>query len=183
MMKHLYYSILILTITLFISSCAKDSETQDSINDANSPLGFTSITFGAYWGECIGDCAHLYKYDGEGVYKDEINNIFELTENSFSSESLEGILDETLLIASAIPQEIITLENEESNSAHSITYGCPDCLDQGALYLQLVQGDIIKVVMMDPAIVDHMERTGEEYTDEMIEFIQLFDKTLSDIIF
>jgi len=83
------------------------------------------IVFGSFYGFCMGEeCREMYMITDEKLYED--------VDDSSTDEYVELPSDLFAAVAdleSAIPSELI----EQPDS----TFGCPDCHDQGGVYLKI----------------------------------------------
>ena len=120
----------ILSIFLFVnalSSCKKDDDADLKSNDY--------LIFGHYYGECFGEtCVETYKLTNSKLFEDIIdvyagNGPFDFKE--LTNEEYEQVKD----LIEYFPAELLDT-NEES-------FGCPDCADQGGLFIQYAhEGEI-----------------------------------------
>ncbi|GAA4273055.1 hypothetical protein GCM10022258_23490 [Aquimarina gracilis] len=108
-------------------SCSDD-------DDQASEVQVQSLVFGSFTGECFGDCFDVFKIDGTKLEEDRIVDFY--TQNysfkgSFTFPGEEFMKHQSIL--NEIPAELI----EGSDK----TFGCPDCADQGGVYLVITIGD------------------------------------------
>lgn len=129
-MKRIILFGIFLTSLLIFSACSNDSSDLET-NEGDY------LIFGTFNGECFGQCTNLYKVDEEQIFEDDLN--IGLPEDiPFKSEPMENSKFELAKqLKENFPNEL--LESSER------TYGCPDCSDQGGIYLELRRdGDINK---------------------------------------
>lgn len=113
------FSILFL---LFSVNCSKSDEGS----------GIDSyLIFGHSYGECKGDlCIEIFKLTKSQIFEDVADNFFK------GNIKYELLSDEKFKIASDLfefyPKDLLT--------ETSRTFGCPDCMDQGAIILQFYDG-------------------------------------------
>lgn len=114
---------------VMLFSCKKESmETEDF------------LIFGHFYGMCFGEeCVETFKLTEDKLYeidKDdyahEVFNFKELSEVQF--KAADGLIEQ-------IPEEI--------QSSHLQTFGCPDCADQGGIYIQYKSADDFKIWRID----------------------------------
>jgi hypothetical protein len=93
------------------------------------------FVFGATNGECVDDCAEFYLMQDRKIYPDELTSY--KNELKFINEALPK---ETFLLAKGLEKEfpVYLLEN------YKVTYGCPDCLGQGGLHIEIRKNDEIR---------------------------------------
>ena len=91
------------------------------------------LVFGTFYGECAGNCTVLYKIQSGLLFEDNVEigipevilfNILPMSEAKY-------LIAEEL--TTTFPSDLIDSDKE--------VYGCPDCHDQGGVYLELKQGD------------------------------------------
>jgi len=105
---------------LLASACEKEhcAVTEDDI-----------FVFGTWYGECAGDCAGLYEIRHGKLYPDNINNLY-LDSVTFSNVPLpDSSYQHARSLPGLLPNYLIQHPNE--------TLGCPDCYDQGVIYVEL----------------------------------------------
>ena len=139
-------------------SCTDENEL--NAND-HSPL-----IFGSSHGFCQGNCTHLFKYENGQVFRDEMDRL-DLDNLLFSNTPEEELLASAQKIFESLPEEL------KSNSQE--TYGCPDCADQGTLFLQLTEGDGSRQWFLDT-------RIQEDWSQELKDFVRLLKEELDEII-
>lgn len=90
-----------------------------------------SLVFGHFYGECMGEgCVHTYMLTGAELYRDTIH--------SYSGQNLSFVLmaqDQFDLVS-----ELLTNFPEELLAETASTLGCPDCYDQGGLFIKYTSG-------------------------------------------
>ncbi len=110
----------VLMLFLILSSCTED----------NSELGLLDknyFIFGHTYGECEGEeCVETFLISKGKIYEDVLD-IYTKTEYDFIALQ-NGSMEELIQLPSLLPNELINSDQE--------TFGCPDCLDQGAIYIE-----------------------------------------------
>jgi len=91
------------------------------------------FVFGMAYGECQGDCVTFFAIDNGLAYADDMNYFYR------NGEDIQ-------LLASALPhdkyEQIRNLKNKLPDylAKHTNqTFGCPDCHDQGLIYIEGLQ--------------------------------------------
>lgn len=119
------------------------------------------LIFGTYYSECPGNCATLYKIEGGQLFEDDIDYFWESEEILFKETALD---DSKYEIAKSLVE---TFPNELLKSDKRV-YGCPDCLDQGGIFLELKNGKKVDTWNIDPldngqnqAIIDYKTKVWE----------------------
>lgn len=118
--KLMFFSIII----LLFGGCKKDPA-------VNSDY----FIIGSYYGECMGDCAILYKAENGKLYADNVK-WFHLNVNSSILKFDDSPLSNDKFIL------VDKLKNNLPNyliNNPSKTFGCPDCADQGGMYIEIRQ--------------------------------------------
>lgn len=98
------------------------------------------LIFGHYYGECFGEgCIENFKLTKDNLFEDE-NDYYNQTEFSFnelSNEKFELVKD----LIDDFPSQLL----EESE----MTFGCPDCADQGGLLIGYSEKDDVQYWRLD----------------------------------
>ncbi len=133
-MKKIITAIIICSL---LTACVKEN---------NRSLPENSFAFGSYQFLCFDDCAKLYKIEDQQLYADNSNSY--VNPLVFSSTALAN--DKYLLAKPLQDSFPVYLE------AHTDTsYGCPDCHDQGMIYIAKTTNGIKRIWTIDteePAI-------------------------------
>ena len=151
--KHLamkWYALLLIVILTATTSCKKDSFMLEL-----APTDY--LIFGEYFGECIGNCVTLYKIEDGQLYLDDVDygppTEIPFLEAPLAPEKYEAARN----IVDFFPNELLQSDRRR--------YGCPDCHDQGGIYLELFQEGQRHIWFIDPedqeqswAIINFKER-------------------------
>ncbi len=130
-------SMIFLFAVLSFAAC-KDADITVQELETNSD---DYMIFGTYHGFCMGDCTHLYKLEKGKLYPDAVERVYPSAEQRDSLIFSETPLAQELYalaktLRDSIPNELLTTEEER--------IGCPDCADQGGIYIEIKIGDTIK---------------------------------------
>lgn len=128
-------------ICMALASCKKES------NKPASPGSSDYFAFGFYYGFCGPSCAEMYKISGDKIYKDSI-----------------AISFPTPVIYSTVPMSNanyqLALPLKDSFPAYlqarpGVTVGCPDCRDQGTVYIEKSSNGTVEhwVIDMDDSVL------------------------------
>ena len=146
-MKPLF--LIFLASVVFCLGCSSDESSFDE----------PTIIFGHFFGECGGErCLETYMLQGDSLFED-LNDSFDRSFN-FSPLSAE-LFNQVSDLRTFIPDELNELDGQ--------TFGCPDCADQGGIFLQLVDQDD-KVFTID------------QDTNGLPEYLQIFAGQVNDRI-
>ena len=107
-----------------LSSCHKDPRVS-AINE---------IVFGTYYNNCGGTCFHIYRIDNNKLQKDTSVQYFgsyrdfvfspDRTLTQAQYNSVQYLVDE-------VPDDMLNITTK--------VYGCPDCYDQGGIYISITR--------------------------------------------
>jgi hypothetical protein len=109
-------------LLLLFNACEKEHTcvTQDDV-----------FVFGTGYGFCAGDCAHLFQIRHGKLYADNIDNLY-LDSVTFSKVALpDSMYQHARALPGLLPPYLMQHPNE--------VLGCPDCYDQGMIYVELWQ--------------------------------------------
>ena len=107
---------------LLFNSCEKDPPASSSV---------TKFVFGFFNGHCQGEkCIELYKLENGHLYEDlddkyPVGNQYEIGNYTLLSTSLYR---EVSYLRNIVPAELLQMNDT--------ILGCPDCADQGGLYIE-----------------------------------------------
>ena len=123
-MKH--YHFLSLVILILFSACSKDDDNADCENPIQNS---DTLIFGHFYGECIGeDCIQTYKLSDGQLFEDTLDSYAGSGPSDFillPQEDYDLVSD----LMDFFPNELLSLADS--------TFGCPDCADQGGLFIRL----------------------------------------------
>ncbi len=145
-MKLLSFFILI----LLLSSCSKTT-----VTNSGDPF-----IFGHYYGQCHGNCTHMFQIIDNAVYPDEVDYGF--VDLRFSDEPLSA--EDYLLVqdlAQDIPQELLDSSTD--------VYGCPDCADGGGIYLEITVDSEVRKWQFDTADTEDISESIVAYKNKLFE--------------
>lgn len=108
-------------VLLMMASCKKE-------NTVEQPGSIVSLVFGKYTGECLSDCVVMYALYPLKLQQDTAANLFFQTNYVFSGVDLSNDKFEQVKHLLAEIPEALTITADK-------TYGCPDCHDQGGIYV------------------------------------------------
>ena len=155
MNKSILCCILIINIVLFLA-CSKEGSPTDS-NEY--------FIYGTSFGFCIGNCTHLFKLENGEVFPDVVDRL-NVDELVFSVEADNDQLDVALRLHDAFPN--ILLDSDQDR------YGCPDCADQGTIFIQRKIGDEVRSWFIDT-------RESKDWSDELKEYHSILKSNLGEI--
>ena len=157
-MQKIFLLALIFSSTYGLFSCSDGDEDSEKTEE--------TFIFGIFNGFCIGNCAHLFLFTDGEVFRDEIDK-FELDSLVFSDIAAPNLTSVAENLLNNFPSIL-----EESTTD---TYGCPGCVDQGTLFLQQRDDDMVRSWFIDPM-------PQEDWPQELTEFVGLLKEDLNKII-
>ncbi len=128
-------SFLLFSSLLLLGSCD---------NKPPQPAKAETLVFGTYYGMCAGNCVNIYQLTNNSLAKDDSAKYPSIAMNySFIVKSVlpQSKYDVAKKLLNEIPAELYKAGNK--------TYGCPDCHDQGGLYIQIKSGTANLQYMID----------------------------------
>jgi len=152
------FRFLFFTVSIVIfCSCNKDDEIE--LNRTNI------LIFGHFYGECIGEgCVETFKLTDKKLFEDSNDNYFATDFNfvELENEKFEQVKD----LMDYLPIQLL--------SAKENIFGCPDCADQGGLFIQYTDNGNVKSWRIDQsknAVPDYLH----EFMDKVNEKINLIN--------
>ena len=111
---------------LVLASCKKEQQ-------KGLPPGTDSFSFGFAAGFCVGDCTRFYEVTGSKIFPDDMGLLIRpLKFKTMPLDNNKYLFSKPLL--ENFPAYLLNNPNS--------TIGCPDCSDQGALYIEIKQGAV-----------------------------------------
>ena len=172
------FGLLIVVLIMVCIGCSSSEETEVMrpeiefqpkccIIDNDFPFGDDeegTVIFGLFFGLCGGDfaeqCIETYMLRGEILYEDIVD--------SYVHDSLEfHCLPDSLFTLAAHIRDIIPSELLASDVPTE--FGCPDCLDQGGMYLRLLEQDKEFLIDLDKPEIPEYLHNLVDMTLDLIE--------------
>lgn len=147
---------LVLLMAIGLFSCKKTETVETDV--------FEYLIFGSYAGECIGECATIYKLTGDMLYVDDME--YYTQDISFNSTALsQAQFDIAEVLRTEFPVDILA-ETED-------TFGCPDCYDQGGYIVEWKTNAITKRW--------HLDTTEEDIPAYLAVYTQRIGEIMMDL--
>ena len=156
-MKNLLFYFLAPVLVMTFSSC------QDDVNQNTEP---DYIIVGHFYGMCQGEqCVEIFKITDKELFEDskDIYPARDVFANTDFSALSDDQFQKATSIISNFPKEI--LNDDEP------VMGCPDCHDQGGLYIEYKKGNSRKFWLLDND-KPHVDEYLHEYIDEVRRVIE-----------
>lgn len=124
---------------IFLCLSCKETKEHNADNSNLPEIGAMEsdeyLIFGTYAGSCMGDCVDLFKLTKDALFKDVSNK------RPYQEGFYEGDYKKLPTIdykrVSALFGGVNPLEGKNNGK----TYGCPDCADQGGIYIEYGNGE------------------------------------------
>ena len=153
-------------LLLFLGACRNEQNHHSS--DCSLLSSGDYLIFGTYYGFCAGNCTSLYKLADEVLLEDDISYFEKDKVVSFKTVPLSS---DKLIVAEnlceAFPLDKILNEAE--------TVGCPDCHDQGVVYLELKKNGQLRKWYVDP------DANQSQVPDYLRNFVQNVKTTIEKL--
>ena len=155
---------LALMLLLSIASCKKEETTTNTT--------VQRLVFGTYFGECLTDCVTIFALDSANVQQDTLINTFIPINYVFAGVDLSNDkFEQVKHLLTDIPTELTTTPNK--------TYGCPDCHDQGGIYVEVT---IIQAALGGNVLTTHKYTIDtDNTTDQSSDILSFKTKILTAI--
>ncbi len=124
------------------------------------------LIFGHFYGMCFGEgCVETYKLTDSKLYEDSNDNYSGNEAFSFN-ELAKDKFDRVKDLIDYFPIELLSEENS--------IFGCPDCADQGGLFIQYIQNGDVKSWRIDQS-QEHVPDYLHNFMDKVNEKIYLIN--------
>jgi hypothetical protein len=162
-MKKIFVSALL--STLFAISCKNEIIVENPTTTCDLLGNDDYLIFGTNYGFCVGNCSSLFKLTSTSLFEDDIDRLEQDKAVTFKSTALSTAKVEIAKTACAqFPND---LNNEKDERI-----GCPDCHDQGTIYIELKKNGVVKKWYIDP---DQNQSTIPTY-------LQAYTKIVRDVV-
>lgn len=140
--------VLFITLLIFMISCGQDHIPSDKED---------YLVFGVAYGLCSDDCVQMFKIDKNSLFEDTTTKYLQDYKTyQFNGNRLSNALHEQVVeLMNVIPNEFFSLSTHE--------FGCPDCYDQGTIYVEIDADDTNRRFIIDPS-------DTKDQSDEIILF-------------
>jgi hypothetical protein len=108
--------VLTFAVTFILFSCKKENTTK-----------FDSFVFGTSYGYCVGNCANFFLIEDGNLYADDMERL--TTPLKFKTDKLSV---DKYNLAKQLRTDFPAYLKQNPNK----TFGCPDCADQGSIYIE-----------------------------------------------
>lgn len=102
------------------------------------------LIFGHFYGHCLGEqCIEIFKLQDQKLYEDQ-NDQYVSNEGFYQADF--QVLDQDKY---DIAKDLWSLVPEAIYEEDQLRFGCPDCADQGGIYLELQKGTFHEYWILD----------------------------------
>ena len=121
------------------------------------------LIFGSFGNECSGDCMTAYRVTDLKVEEDDWTQRFSNDYQFIPTRLLDSdALQRAQELMENLPADLINNDEER--------YGCPDCADQGAVFLTFHQRGEQRTIVLDNRDTDDMSAAIVAYKDSLWDF-------------
>jgi len=128
------------------SGCEKECGCEPPPNNND----FEYFIFGTAYGMCMGDCAKLFKLEDGKLYADDV--VEHLTNENVTFQNTALTADKATLAAELRTKVPAALFSETSDRI-----GCPDCYDQGTIFVKIKTDGKEQFWFIDPDRAEYAE--------------------------
>lgn len=129
---------------MIITACGETEEIPESSTDY--------FIIGLSYGECRGDCVHLFKLQNNTVYEDNEPSVW-------TPDTAPRFMEVPFATQSAI-EDIAKLQAnfpDFLNNTTETTFGCPDCDEGGSIHIYVNENDVERRWTLDNIVSDNPE--------------------------
>ena len=125
------------------------------------------LIFGWYAGECAGDCIAAFRVSNHSLEEDTTAQYYRQDYSFLAGRVLDNdAWSRARNLITSLPAEIAQSDTE--------IYGCPDCADQGGIFLIFNQEGQIRTIHLDTADTDDQSAEIVSFKDEVSTLISEF---------
>lgn len=151
-------------LLLSIASCKKEETTTNTT--------VQRLVLGTYFGECLTNCATVFALDSAKVQQDTLVNFIIPTNYVFVGVDLSNDkFEQVKHLLTEVPTELTTTPDK--------TYGCPDCHDQGGIYVEVT---VLQTALGGDVLTTHKYTIDtDNTTDQSSDILSFKTKILTAI--
>lgn len=143
-MKKILFFSLCLMLGSF-GACVKKEVVEQPSSNCDLLKDDDYLIFGKFYGFCGGNCVHLYKMTTTELFADNMDRFEHGKAVTFDKTNLGSAKIE--IAKTVCAQFTSDIKNEKSDRI-----GCPDCHDQGNIYVELKQNGKVQKWFIDPSV-------------------------------
>jgi hypothetical protein len=127
------------------------------------------LVFGTDFGFCIGNCTHLYKLTTTELFEDDFDKFLNSKQPTFKTTPLNAAkVDIAKSVCMAFPNDL--LKEKESR------IGCPDCHDQGSIYVEIKKNGVVQSWFIDPDQNTSIAKAFQDYAVIVRDAVEKLEK-------
>lgn len=161
MKKVIFFSLSIMICSFW--ACTQEDIIETPKTNCDLLQGDDYLIFGKFYGFCGGNCTQLYKMTNTELFADNIDRFEHNKEVTFDKTNLGAAKIE--IAKTVCSQYANDIKNEKSDRI-----GCPDCFDQGNIYVELKQNGKVQKWFIDPTV------------NAQPEYLKPFAKAIEDAV-
>ncbi len=127
---------------LLLLQCSASKE------ENSQPIDY--LLFGTKYGKCISGCNRLYYMDGKNLYQFISKSHEELTATEFTSKGILLSQDKYNKYKNLLDFLPTDLDLSDLD-----TFGCPNCYDQGEIYIEYKKDNVVRKFRADTKQADN----------------------------
>ncbi len=108
----------------------------------------SAFVFGSWYGFCLENCIHVYKLENGKLFPDDMGTRYQTEEITFQKTPLDDKLAKKA-------EDLYRLFPSYLRKNPNLIIGCPDCHDQGVLYLAFEENGKLTEWKIDPVETDY----------------------------
>jgi hypothetical protein len=140
--------------------------------DKNGNIGLSNgeyLIFGHFYGECLGEeCTEIFKLTSNKLFEDIADNY------PRQSEFYNGNYVEVENSSYELINDLFDYFPKDLLNENNTVFGCPDCVDQGGLYIEYNEDGIRKYWIIDQSI-ESIPTYLHEFISKVNEYIDLIN--------
>ena len=127
------------------------------------------LIFGWYAGECAGDCIAAFRVSNQSLEEDTTTRFYRQDYTFQAGRVLDNdAWSRASTLISSLPTDLIQSGTD--------IYGCPDCADQGGIFLIFNQAGQTRTILLDTVDTDDQPTSIINFKDQMSALIQEFSE-------
>ena len=147
------YCLLIVSMCIGLGSCRLEDDGEFQPLTEPDTFAFESFTFGHFYGLCGGEaCVEIFRLTPDSLFEDTLDNYPGINPPAPGVFEFVPLSETKREMAEGLPHLLPSLLLMNADS----TYGCPDCADQGGLYVEYQEDEQgpVRIWILDQSAQD-----------------------------